>query len=157
MPRDYYSDTEVDELCDSLDQPAAQMRFEDTPLGRWQDRQRALKAAAPPHPQPPKQTKADRRAITELRAEDRAALVRYHAAKRRAARLRRTPIWADQNAIRALYAAARALTRSTGVEHHVDHDVPLQGRLVSGLHVHHNLQILTGRENSRKKNRFEVE
>lgn len=91
------------------------------------------------------------------RAENRAALVRFHVAKRRAARLRRTPSWADMDAIRSFYDEARRLTIETGVEHHVDHDIPLQGKLVSGLHVHNNLQILTGSENSRKKNRFEVD
>lgn len=30
-----------------------------------------------------------------------------------------------------------------------------QGRLVSGLHLHTNLKILTGSENSRKRNRYE--
>jgi hypothetical protein len=87
--------------------------------------------------------------------EHRRGIVRFHAAKRRAAKLRRTPGWADMDAIKAIYQRARALTVRTGVEHHVDHDLPLQGRLVSGLHVHQNLQIITGRENSRKRNRFD--
>jgi hypothetical protein len=96
----------------------------------------------------------------EARAEAaarRPALVRHHTAKRRAAKLRRTPPWADLAAIEAVYAEARRLAVETGVQHHVDHDIPLQGDLVSGLHVHNNLQILTGSENSRKRNRFEVE
>lgn len=88
--------------------------------------------------------------------EIRAALVRHHSAKRRVARLRRTAAWADQSAIRAIYERARALSIETGVPHHVDHEIPLQGRLVSGLHVEANLQILTGSENSRKRNHFEI-
>jgi len=92
----------------------------------------------------------------QRRAETRPALVRHHTAKRRAAKLRRTPPWADMAAIEAFYAEARRLTVETGVPHHVDHDIPLQSELVSGLHVHNNLQILTGSQNSRKKNRFEV-
>ena len=91
------------------------------------------------------------------RAEKRAALVRHHTAKRRAARLQRTPAWADMDAIRAVYEEARRLTVATGIEHHVDHEIPLQGKFVSGLHVHTDLQILTGSENSRKRNRFEIE
>jgi 5-methylcytosine-specific restriction endonuclease McrA len=87
--------------------------------------------------------------------ELRKALVRHHAAKRRASKIQRTPAWADLDAIRAVYAEARRLTVETGVEHHVDHAVPLQGETVCGLHVEWNLQILTGSENIRKKNRWD--
>jgi 5-methylcytosine-specific restriction endonuclease McrA len=36
----------------------------------------------------------------------------------------------------------------------VDHIIPLQGTIVSGLHVLSNLQYLTREENSRKNNKF---
>lgn len=88
---------------------------------------------------------------------DRPALIRFRANKRRAAKLQRTPPWADLDAMRAIYAEAHRLTHETGTPHHVDHEIPLQGELVSGLHVHTNLQILTGSENSKKRNRFEVQ
>jgi len=78
-------------------------------------------------------------------------------ARRRAALLRRMPAWAEPYAIARVYALARRLTRLTGIEHHVDHIIPLQGALVSGLHVHNNLQILAGSENCRKGNKYEVE
>ena len=87
----------------------------------------------------------------------RAILVRHHAAKRRAARLQRTPPWVDFAAIRALHAEAHRLTEATGTPHHVDHAIPLQGERVSGLHVHTNMQILTASENSRKRNHFEAD
>mgnify|MGYP000902553684 FL=1 len=76
-------------------------------------------------------------------------------AKRRADELRRTPPWADHDLIREVYAEARRLTRQTGVEHHVDHEIPLRGRLVSGLHVHTNLRAIPGGENILKGNRFD--
>ncbi|MDM0041827.1 HNH endonuclease signature motif containing protein [Variovorax sp. J22R193] len=76
-------------------------------------------------------------------------------AKRRASKLQRTPAWADLKAIQAFYAEAKRLTLATGIVHHVDHIIPLQGKTVSGLHVANNLQILTAAENLKKNNRFE--
>lgn len=60
----------------------------------------------------------------------------------------RTPGWANQTAIAAIYRKARELGQT------VDHVVPLQGKNVSGLHVEYNLQILPRSENSAKGNRF---
>jgi excisionase family DNA binding protein len=114
-----------------------------------------------PYEPPPTLTPYQRRKQREEEArrkdEDRRALVTFHANKRRAAKLLRTPRWADFEAIQSFYTKAQRLTAETGIQHHVDHIYPLQGRLVSGLNVHNNLQILTGSENSRKRNRFEVE
>jgi hypothetical protein len=70
-------------------------------------------------------------------------------AKRRAAKLQRTPAWADHDRIANTYR----LAADFGLE--VDHIVPLQGKLVSGLHTHHNLQLLTPTENVRKHAKFD--
>jgi hypothetical protein len=78
-------------------------------------------------------------------------------AKRRAAKLKRTPSWltkTDIIEIKGFYEKARALSEQTGIPHVVDHIIPLQGRIISGLHVPNNLQILTDKENSIKKNKF---
>ena len=78
-------------------------------------------------------------------------------AKRRAAKLERTVSWSDSNAIKALYTEAQRLTEETGEQHHVDHIIPLQGELVSGLHVENNLQVLTAYDNLSKSNTFNIE
>lgn len=75
------------------------------------------------------------------------------AAKRRANKHSATPQWADQDAIRELYALAQRLTRETGIKHHVDHIVPLQHPLVRGLHVEYNLQVIPAAVNVAKGNR----
>jgi len=77
-------------------------------------------------------------------------------AARRAAKLQRTPAWADLEAIARIYAQARLMTIVTGWPHHVDHIIPLRGRSVCGLHVESNLQILPDDENFEKANKFEV-
>jgi len=111
----------------------------------------------PPEPKPTAyELRKQRNADDARRKEERRALVLFHANKRRAARLHRTPPWSDLDAMRAVYAEAQMITRETGIQHHVDHVIPLQGALVSGLHVPGNLQIITGTENSRKRNRYEA-
>lgn len=82
---------------------------------------------------------------------ERMAELRYfHCANRRAARIQRTPKWADLTAIKLFYKRC-----PDGMT--VDHIIPLQGKIVSGLHVANNLQYLTSGDNSKKRNRFDPE
>lgn len=68
---------------------------------------------------------------------------------KKARRIQATPAWANLEAIRAFYAEAEAL----GL--HVDHVIPMRGRLVCGLHVENNLQLLDSVANMRKNNSFD--
>jgi hypothetical protein len=68
-------------------------------------------------------------------------------AKRRAAILKRTPSWADQEAINFFYECCPK-------DCHVDHIIPLQGKKVSGLHVETNLQWLPAKNNLSKGNKW---
>lgn len=78
-------------------------------------------------------------------------------ARRKAAKLQRTPVWADHERIRAYYDVCAFFNEVNGyVKYHVDHVIPLQGSAVSGLHTHTNLQILLASDNIRKRNCFEV-
>jgi hypothetical protein len=77
-------------------------------------------------------------------------------AAQRSARLLRSPKWADRGAILSVFKEAKRLTAETGILHNVDHEIPLQGRLVSGLHVHTNLRAIPAAVNARKHNKFEV-
>jgi 5-methylcytosine-specific restriction endonuclease McrA len=68
-------------------------------------------------------------------------------AKRKAAKLRATPKFADLNKIREIY-------KNCPNGYHVDHIIPLQGKNVCGLHVEWNLQYLTPSANLSKSNRL---
>ena len=83
------------------------------------------------------------------------ARMAYHSSKRYIAKMKRTPSWANDQAIAAYYMEAKRLTELTGIEFHVDHIIPLQGKLVSGLHVESNLQLLPAHENLGKSNQFD--
>ena len=77
-------------------------------------------------------------------------------AKRRAAKLKRTPKWLtkdDFKQIEILYKESSNQTKSTGIKHVVDHYYPLQGETVSGLHCPANLQVITESENAAKSNK----
>jgi len=83
--------------------------------------------------------------------------INAHTAKRRAAKLQRTPSWLTETDFERIgneYKLAALLTKLNKEPWHVDHVIPLQGKLVSGLHVPSNLRVLRGTDNVIKANKF---
>jgi len=77
--------------------------------------------------------------------------------RRELSKINRTPTWLsdlDKWLIDEIYHLSALRTELTGVEWHVDHIIPLQGEIVSGLHVPSNLQVITAKENLIKGNRL---
>lgn len=87
-------------------------------------------------------------AFTEYYVANKASIIN-RVTIRNTLKISRIPSWANLAKIKEFYAKC-----PEGC--HVDHIVPLQGELVSGLHVENNLQYLTAEENLRKGNKWVV-
>lgn len=76
-------------------------------------------------------------------------------AKRRANKLKATPLWADLEKVKQLYKIAAKWNELWPEDPvHVDHVIPLKGKNVSGLHTELNLQILRATDNIKKSNKL---
>lgn len=85
--------------------------------------------------------------------------IKANAANRRASKLQRTPKWVlaeELWLIKEIFDLATLRTKLHGFSWHVDHIIPLQGKLVSGLHTPFNLQVIPWVENITKGNRYEI-
>jgi hypothetical protein len=84
---------------------------------------------------------------------------RANVAKRRAARIKRTPAWLTEDdhwMMKQAYELAELRTKIFGFVWHVDHIIPLQGENVSGFHTPNNLQVIPWAENISKSNSYQV-
>jgi len=80
-------------------------------------------------------------------------------AKYRHGKAKRTPKWLSTEDIWMMeeaYILAALRTKIFGFAWEVDHMIPLRGKLASGLHVPHNLQVIPKMDNRSKSNRFIV-
>ena len=64
------------------------------------------------------------------------------------------PIWYDEFLVLEIYDLAILRTKATGVKWEVDHIIPLNSKIVCGLHCHQNMRVVTKGENRRKNNRY---
>ncbi len=82
---------------------------------------------------------------------------RERSAKKRSSRLLRVPLWFsewDEFLYSVMVEEAISLEKLTGYKWHVDHILPLQGELVSGLHIANNFQLLPATVNLKKSNTY---
>jgi hypothetical protein len=78
-------------------------------------------------------------------------------ARRRAARKRAVPKWLTKEHNEQIidrYDEAIRTTKETGIPYEVDHEIPLQGKNVKGLHVPWNLKVIPRSENRRKSRKI---
>ena len=83
----------------------------------------------------------------------------YHNAKRRARNREATPSWLsyEQKAhIKRTYKLSALMKEATGIDYHVDHIVPLNGKDICGLNVPWNLRVIQAKDNLSKSNKLEV-
>jgi len=98
------------------------------------------------------ETREARRLYGKQYAKSNRAAYASYSAKRRATTLTATPGWFEEAEIKELYAQCEYIVKTSGVNHHVDHIVPLQSNIVCGLHCLANLRIITSKENLEKHN-----
>lgn len=80
------------------------------------------------------------------------ALVNHYSRRAVAAKMMAIPGWANDFLIEEAYHLSRLRSISTGIRWEVDHIVPLQSKLVCGLHVENNLRVIPMTMNRRKSN-----
>ena len=102
-------------------------------------------------------TKEHKLAYMKAYRKDKKEIANANKAKRKAATLNRTPSWLtkeDLEEMKDIYRMASRRQEVEGIAYHVDHIIPMQGKIISGLHVPSNLQILKAKDNITKGNKY---
>lgn len=136
---------------------AAQKKYLSTPKGHASRSGVAARHRAKPETQAYMRAYAalpSRKAYKAKWDKNHKPILSFYAMRYVSMKLLAMPRWVNKDDFLPFYKKARELTTTTGIEHHVDHIVPLRGGNVCGLHVPYNLQVITKSENSKKSNRL---
>lgn len=77
--------------------------------------------------------------------------------KRQAKLLSAMPKWANEFFIQEIYDLRARREKALGIPFEVDHIIPLQSKIVCGLHVEYNLRVIPKSVNQAKSNKFDDE
>ena len=92
-------------------------------------------------------------------AQDNPGMANANKKAYKVAKINACPPWVRSNpelmwVMSQVYELAVMRSEMFGFSWHVDHVVPLRGKVVSGLHVPWNLQVIPGVDNMSKSNKF---
>ena len=77
--------------------------------------------------------------------------------KRRVKEKQCTPVWAQPSDFTRIYKLRDRLNKEAGyIKYHIDHVIPINAKLATGLHVIQNLKITLATYNMSKQNKYEV-
>jgi len=102
------------------------------------------------------ENKESRLLKSRLYAKNNPHKVAAISSKRRTKQKNATPIWSNIEMTKRIYKLRDRLNTLAGyIKYHVDHVIPLNAELASGLHVPENLRIELASVNMSKRNTFE--
>ena len=93
----------------------------------------------------------------QYREDNKSRIYARNRARKHKMLMTQMPIWANKSEMDVVYEQARRKSQIEGILYHVDHIIPLNNNLVSGLHIYTNLQVIPAKENIKKSNTFTID